>query len=1269
MRPAARHRRHPLPPGDHRPVTVEHVSRLAAAWLGSPDPPRWRELEGSAVLADLTGFTRLTEALAGRGDEGAEVLHRALTLCFSSLLEPALAAGGDVIGYAGDAALVWFDGEGHERRAVEAAVAMPAGLARLPAAVTGGRRLRVSVGVHTGRVTAVRAGGRQQGVFLCGPDVSALVALESAAGAGQVVAGRSLAARLPASWCGEGVGDGVVVRRRPRAAGPGPVDAPVPAGSPDPGAAASLLAPAVRRLLAGDHATGDHRTASIGFVSVPGLDAGLRDGGPEAVWRVLHHVAGLVGDVTAEHGLSWLDIDVGAGSVKLLLAAGVPEAVDDDEGRLLVALRRILDESDVPLRAGAQRGRVFAGSLGVRSRRTFTVLGDAANVAARALARAGDGELVVGDGLRAGERTDLRAEPLGAVTLKNRDRPMALWRVDAVARHPATGAAPGTDASAATTMGRERERDRLADRWKEVADGSGGTCVVVGEPGMGGPELLRGLADRAGGAATLVGAHAQRRDVPYGAVAGVVAALAAGAGRADDPWAWLVGHAPALDPTEGAWVAEAEAAVRHRPLPDDTDAVATAQRTRATLVALLAAAAPTPWLLAVDGVDDIDDASRQVVLELCGEAERRRWLVVLGARPGADGGVPAPLDALAAEVVVLEALDDAAARALVLAVEPRRRDDQVALVLAAARGNPFVLAELARHPQGGPLPDSLDRLASARIDALAPAVRRLVRDASAFGATFAAALAARVLDRPELADGEAWRDAAAVVHEVAPGRLAFRHDAYRQAGYRALTFQRRRELHGAIADALAGAGERDASDPDASDAVLAFHLEQAGRQREAFPLAVAAARAARASGATVEAAELFGRSARLARGVERSLLPGLLADQGEALTLVLDLAGADRAFAAAARATTDPLAFASLCVHRAALESRRSRFARARHWVRQGVTVLGPLTGGEADDVRIRLLLEDAGALHDLGRGEESLDLATEALEAARRSGRPLPEALAHLHLEMALSGLERPEAVAHGEAAVALFEAVGHHRLLAAALLNAGVTAMLEGRWEDALDRYRRGAEAARRSGDPRGVAIAEVNTGFVLVRRGDAEGADRCGREALRVFEAGGLDGYAAYARHLCSGAAALDGRAADAEALMAEARAAFARLGDHVMVVDCDVTRAGHLLRAGRPADALALTTAVAADLARAPDELRVFHGLHRGLALARTDDPAAGAALVAEALALAGPRRAYETWSCLDALVAIETAGGPPAPPGAAERAAALAADLALVAPGW
>jgi class 3 adenylate cyclase len=175
----------------------EHASRLAASWTADLAAPTWRELHGSAVLADISGFTRLTERLTDRGAEGPEVLHAAICAALTALLGAGIAAGGDVIGFAGDSALVWFDGRDHPEhaaRAVEVAARMPRDMTALPASMTGGRRLRVSVGVHTGVVQAHLVGDARRALFLCGADMSQLVALQDRAEPGQVLMSAATAA-------------------------------------------------------------------------------------------------------------------------------------------------------------------------------------------------------------------------------------------------------------------------------------------------------------------------------------------------------------------------------------------------------------------------------------------------------------------------------------------------------------------------------------------------------------------------------------------------------------------------------------------------------------------------------------------------------------------------------------------------------------------------------------------------------------------------------------------------------------------------------------------------------------------------------------------------------------------------------------------------------------------------------------------------------------------------------------------------------------------
>jgi class 3 adenylate cyclase/tetratricopeptide (TPR) repeat protein len=1236
-------------------VHAEHASRLARTWLALDEPPPWRELQGSAVLADLSGFTRLTETLAVMGAEGVEVLHRALSLCFGTLLDTAMSLGGDVVGFAGDAALVWFDGDGHEQRAAVAATAMPANLGQLPAAVTGGRRLRVSVGAHTGTVLGVLTGGPQRSVVLCGPEISSLVRLQDAAEPGQVLMSDALAAHLPASWSGPRTGPGVVLKRRSA-----PAVRLDEAGMDVTEIATerwwSLVHPAVRHVLVAGVAS-EHRAASVGFVSVPGIDDVLAASGPDAVAELLGRAATTVTRVTTEVGITWIDVDVGAGSVKFLLAAGAPVAVPDDEGRMLVALRRILDESGVVMRAGAQRGPVFAGTLGVEGRRSYTVLGDAVNTAARALGQAKNGELVVAGGLGADARPTVTVVSLGSIAVKNKAKPVPLWRVDRVtAASPESAATVGTDVPPIVAL-RSVERERIAQAWEGAARGEGSAVALVGEPGMGAAELLNDLVDRAarGGArTTVVVADPYRRLIPYATVEAIIRSLAAGAGASEDPWPWLATFADRLGTDERAWLDDGRRALEHGEVPEGADVLGAGWRAQAVLAALLAEAVPGPWLPAVDGLDDVDDASTAVLRRLAAIAPKRPWLLVTSA-----GQDAAPLEAGTGLTVTLGPLPEDAATELVLDVNAGLRPDEVRRIVTAAKGNPFVLVELARHPHEGDLPESLDRLAHARLDGLPVEVRTAVREASVFGRVIDPAEVAAVVGRPDLASPDAWNRASTVLEPVGDGRLAFRHDAYRLTAYRSLTYQRRRELHGAIAEHLA-AGD------DPEDAVLARHYEDAGRVREAFPFARRAATTAAAAGALVEAAEMLGRAVRMAQDVDRQALAPLVLQYLDVLYDVGDFAGVERVAAMGTRLLADPLDHAAICNTRASLAVRRGQYRTARSWVRKGLALVSAVRSDAAVRLRVRLLLADAAVHHYQGRNEACITVANEALQASRAAGSPLLEALCHQHLEMAHSALHHPEAMEHAEAGIALFDQHGDERNLLPTLTNAGITAFLQGRWDDARRYDERAADLARRSGRFYDAAIAEVNLGFLLLEQGRLAEADVLAGRSLRTFQALGLAVSTSFAVHQRARVAAEQGRFSEAADLMAAARAAFIDLDDRAMATECDIASLRALLLEGRPDDAVALAGRIVKDVERVEPAAQITYGRLRGVATAQAGRPDEGAALVAAALERARTAPVlHEVHHCLDALLEIQARGGPAAPDDAGAERAALAHHLGVV----
>lgn len=96
-----------------------------------------------------------------------------------------------------------------------------------------------------------------------------------------------------------------------------------------------------------------------------------------------------------------------------MLCAGAPiNPGDTSDAMLQAALRITTIDTPFVLRQGVQTGRVFAGFLGSANRRTYTLMGDPVNTAARMLGKAGDRDVVAVASVVAGTRTVFVSEPL-----------------------------------------------------------------------------------------------------------------------------------------------------------------------------------------------------------------------------------------------------------------------------------------------------------------------------------------------------------------------------------------------------------------------------------------------------------------------------------------------------------------------------------------------------------------------------------------------------------------------------------------------------------------------------------------------------------------------------------------------------------------------------------------------------------------------------------------------------------------------------------------
>jgi DNA-binding SARP family transcriptional activator len=215
----------------------------------------------------------------------------------------------------------------------------------------------------------------------------------------------------------------------------------------------------------------------------------------------------------------------------------------------------------------------------------------------------------------------------------------------------------------------------------------------------------------------------------------------------------------------------------------------------------------------------------------------------------------------------------------------RLPDELGAGVLARAEGNPLFLEELVLHLEGpgtGALPDSLQALLAARIDALPTADKRVLQRAAVVGRVFWEDPVERALGGERVAASlRSLERRGFVVRRPAsslPGQaeLAFRHALIHEVAYRSIPKVQRARAHAEVGDwleELAG-GRRD----DFAE-LLAYHFgaaeetaelawaEPAVRQQvraRAFQHLVQAGAAARRRFAVAKAVELHTQAGSLA---------------------------------------------------------------------------------------------------------------------------------------------------------------------------------------------------------------------------------------------------------------------------------------------------------------------------------------------------------------------------------------------------------------------
>lgn len=1141
-----------------RPLGM-YVSDLVGSWTARFGGHRTAWLEGTLAKIDLSGFTKLSERLARSTNTGAEELNSVLNDVFAGLIEISRNHGGDILQFGGDALILWFEGQEHRERALASTWLQQRYIMARPAEKTtlGPVRLKMSAGVATGEVGFVLSGVGHREVFVVGPVANEVIRLEKEAPSNAVYVDRKLSGIAQTTPVGT---DTFRLRRSPRFRSPVRLDPPNQEIE-------SYVPPEVWEVIGGGAPLGEHRRSAVAFVLLD-LPEDIESGGLETACSGIDTVTAAIENARRKFGVQWTAADLGDRSAVFLLYSSAPIARERGEEKLLRASSLIHSEtSGLSVRIGVHSGRVFAADIGSAERRTYALIGDTTNMAARLAFRAGSGQTLASQEVlgRSGTSHEIvRMEPF---SVKGKRTP-----VNAAILGRELDPGRRLEESSMPFIGRREETERL-QRYALDSQDAVKSLIITGEAGIGKSRLITECLpalNRAGCQVVMARGSEFLRERPFEALRSALRSLLGVTDR--DEFALdispelrsfraLVNLPLGLAPTDDDELAgldpELVESLRNQVL---IDAISNGLTHRAN----------DRLILVVEDFHWLDQASKSFVIQFMSnppcplmvtsrEVDHETEIVF----PGVSEIPLGPLKSDDARRLLLAACGD-------VAVD----DDRLEVMLSEAKGHPLFLIELGRLAAMDPadVPDSVDEVISTRITALSIAGRRLLREVSVLGTSIEVDRLARVLDDDELNIPSRWTelhqflDLSDFDHSI----VRFRHDLYRRCAYEGLSVRRRREIHSKMADLML-------DDPKSESSIVANHLFVAGRFEEAFEWMVRTAQGFRAEGAFGDASMAFER-ALIAAGNAHTVDPVHLTRVARDGARVQEICGQyDRSLRSLEIARKEGGDDAALLLRKSTVLEQTGEIRRASRFLTRAEH-LSP-NDETAIDIRIRR----SSILRQRGNLRAAMKAAEGALNEARRIGDEGRQAEALQMMEMIGGEMGLPSTRVHGDIAREILIRRGDHRNLGDLLLNLGARAKDTDDWGRASDLYSESEAAYRRAGDAIGRAFARNNRAEIFLDQGLYEAALGEIAEARRMFRAGGMIMGSAATSSTLGTIHARRGEWELARRYLAEAKMALKENGFDTLVLDAILREVENEL--------LASNTTLAKDLIREGRELAV------------------------------------------------------------------------------
>lgn len=730
------------------------------------------------------------------------------------------------------------------------------------------------------------------------------------------------------------------------------------------------------------------------------------------------------------------------------------------------------------MRIGIHTGLVVFGSVGGNLRMDPTAIGDAANIAARLQTSAEPGTILISEETSRLAQGYAQVEPVGLLTLKGKDEPIAAFRLLGVSHHLV---ADGASAAARPFVGRTREIAALDGVVPSVEEGHGQLVGIVGEPGIGKSRLLQEFRKRLAGAVTWV----EGRCLSYGtmapyllvldllrgicgivetdnteAITGKLRTTLAAVGMDPDQDSALLLHLLGVQDLNDAPALPSPEAVKTKAFETLRQLIIGASRRR-------------PLAVVLEDLHWVDKVSEEFLAFLGEIVGRSRILLLATYRPGYR---PPWIDKSYAGQVPLNPLSRAESIDLVRSVPGQLDEPVTEAIVTKADGNPFFLEQLAfdadeaRGARSAEMvPSTIRDVVMARIDRLSSDAKRLLQTASVIGREFPLRLLRAV-----------WRGGDPIEPHLRElirlefiferfdserTEYVFRHALTQETAYASLLKRYRSTLHAIVGKAIE---ELYQERTDEVAEPLAFHFGRSNNADKAVDYAILAAEKAQRRWANSEALAYFDDAlSRL------EVMP----DDGPNRLRRLD---------AVLKQAEVKFALGEHTKHIAALE-RISEIVREADDPRRLATwhywtgFLGSLTGGPLDGAIEHCLaaakIASANALNDI-------------------------EAFAASSLALVYIVAGRPsDAIDAGERALSIFESKGNFWWAGRTLWHLSLAANALGQWDGSLDYCRRALEHGTALNDLRLKAVGLWRMGSAHIQRGDLERGLRCCEDALTL------------------------------------------------------------------------------------------------------------------------------------------------------------------------